>query len=320
MKHQTFMEKLARKREEGKYVCVGLDTDFSSISFEIIEFLRRKRSRSSPSLGVRGPAMLAFNRAIIWATSNIAACYKLNRAFYEGKQGIWALDNTVKFLHEIAPNVPWIFDAKYGDIGNISRVYARYVFHELGADAVTVNPYGGRADGIDAFLEYKDKGIFVWCRGSNEGSRELQDIGILTWRTPGGSPEIAIHQLLAERISGFNEYTGVVRQDGWNKHGNCGLVVGATHPNELEGVRGVAGDMPILIPGIGAQGGDLAGSVKAALYISPTTGEKSLPAIFNASRSIIYASGKLDFAEIARKKTEELNSNIRDTLRLLGGQ
>lgn len=302
---ESFMRKFSRKKKERKHICVGLDTDLANISRRIEAFLREEFCL--PTNGCSGPLAFRFNQQIIDATKDLVACYKLNRAFYEGYNGLWALQSTAKYLREVAPDVPWFFDAKYGDVGNTAQKYAHYAFDILKADAVTVNPYGGRADGIDAFLKYKDKGIFVWCCSSNEGADEFQGMDIMGWIGDQERGRPALSYLYIEVAKHASKL--------WNKNGNCGVVVGATYPDELRIVREIVGDMPILIPGIGAQGGDLRESVKAAIYTDLKTGKKSLSALFNSSRGIIYASSGRDFAEAARRKTEELNNAIRSVLK-----
>ena len=309
MKTISFMQALKEKREEKKWVSVGLDTDFDEIPPEVVEFLRKRYNLASYE--AQGPVMFAFNRTIIEATCDIVACYKINPEFYaaSGLQGFWALERTAEYLHDMHLGFPWIFDRKYGDVGHTNKASAHYAFGILKVGAVTVNPWGGREDGLDVFLKYKNKGIFIWCRGSNKGAREIQDIKITTI-SGGALCDEPIYELIAERVSGFIEYVGPSPELGWNISRNCGLVMGATYPEQLAQVRRVIGDMPILIPGIGAQKGDLAKTVKAAVYIDPETGKKSLPAIFNSSRSIIYASEGEDFAEVARQRTLDLNIEI----------
>lgn len=303
------MEMLKGKFEERKNLCIGLDTDFREISDEVKGYLREHFNLAP--MGAEGPVIFSFNRAIIDATFDIAACYKINPAFYEasGIQGLWALERTASYLHDMHQSMPWIFDRKYGDVGHASAAGARYAFGVLRAPAVTVNPWGGRADGLDAFLKHEDKGIFVWCKGSNEGSKEFQEIEI-NHPYPGGGDQ-SLYELVAENVSGFTEYIGPTPEWGWNERGNCGVVVGATDPEAIRRVRFVVGDMPILIPGIGSQEGDLEQAVKAALYMDFKTGEISLPAIFNVSRSIIFASRAEDFVEAARAKAGELHEAIR---------
>lgn len=307
MRKRSCMEMLQGKFEEGKNVCVGLDTSLKEISKEVEEFLRG--TYCLPPSGASGPLMLAFNREIIEATKDLVACYKLNRAFYEGMQGVWALHMTSKYLKDAAPDMSWIFDSKYGDVGNTCKEYARYVFEELCADAVTVNPWGGYADGLDVFFDHKNKCIFVWCRGSNKGSRELQDIEI-TRISSGALYDQPFYEFVAEVVSGFNEYTGPAPQNGWNKFLNCGVVVGATEGGQLSRVRGSVGDMPILVPGIGAQGGELEAAVKEVGYMDPQNGQRSLPALFNSSRGIIYKEKGPDFAKEARAEVIRLQSEI----------
>jgi orotidine-5'-phosphate decarboxylase len=301
------MDMLRKKFTERKNVCVGLDTEHAKIPDCVLSIYDRM-------IGI-GPRMRMFNRDIVEATCDIVCMYKYNLGFYlrEGMQGIWALEFSVKDARAIAPDVPIILDGKFGDVGLSSSQYAKFAFEVLGVDAVTVNPWGGRGDGLDAFLKYKNKGIFVWCRGSNEGAREIQDLKINTV-SGGALYDQPIYELVAERVSGFNEYEGPMPESGWNANRNCGVVMGATYPDQLARVRQVVGDMPILATGIGAQKGDLKKAVKAAIYTDLKTGQKSLPAIFNSSRGIIYASEGEDFAESARQKAIEMNDEIMKVL------
>jgi orotidine-5'-phosphate decarboxylase len=281
------MEMLEQQQQEGKFLCVGLDVDPDEISPAIQKFLRRKYRL--PSFGGEGPLRFAFNKEIIRATHDLVCCYKLNRSFCEGMQGIWAAHMTTSFLRDFFPHIPLIFDAKYGDVKVATQRSAAYAFEDLKAHAVTVNPYGGKQDGIDAFLDYKDRGVFVWCHSSNEGASDFQ-----------------IPERLAFRVA------LKVHRD-WNEFGNCGLVIGATYPAELYRIRQWVGRLPILVPGSGAQGGDLRAAVKAAMHTDPSTGRKSLPAIFNFSRDVIFASRGTDFREQARGKVTELADIILDT-------
>lgn len=217
-----------------------------------------------------------FNREIVNATKDLVCAYKPNIAFYEkhGLYGLSSLINTIEYIQ--AAGIPVILDAKRGDIGHSSAAYAESVFNVYKADAVTVNPYLGH-DSIEPFLNYQDKGIFVLCLTSNPGARDFQT---------------GIFLKVAEAVS------------KWNKFGNCGLVVGATKPDELKDIRSLAGDMPILIPGVGAQGGDLEPSVK---YGTDKQGNR---AIINSSRGIIYASRQDDFAKAAREAAIKLRDEI----------
>ena len=216
----NFEEKLlSLARENQSLLCIGLGPD--------------------PSL-MAVPDVYQFNKEIIDATSDLVCAYKPNLAFYEalGLEGLRAL---VKTLDSIPDHIPVIADGKRGDIGNTARAYAKALFEVLGFDAATVNPYLGY-DSLEPFLDYTDRGIFILCRTSNPGARDIQELDC------GGKP-------LFERVAEIAR--------GWNLHHNVGLVVGATAPEELRRVRQLCPDMPFLIPGIGPQGGDLEASVKA---------------------------------------------------------
>jgi len=227
--------------------------------------------------------VLQFNKAIIEATSDLVCAYKPNLAFYEalGTEGLAILEKTIKC---VPGRIPVIGDAKRGDIGNTARAYARALFSVLGFDAATVNPYLG-FDSIEPFINYQDKGVFILCRTSNKGATDFQDL----------------------RSNGLPLYEAVAQKaKQWNIHGNIGLVVGATYPEELKKVRSICPEMPLLIPGVGAQGGDLASAVG---YGMDAQGEK---AIINVSRQILYASKEKDFAQAARNVAEKLRSQIND--------
>jgi orotidine-5'-phosphate decarboxylase len=230
--------------------------------------------------------VLQFNKAIIEATSDLVCAYKPNLAFYEslGTEGLAILEKTIKY---IPGDIPVIGDAKRGDIGNTARAYARALFSVLGFDAATVNPYLG-FDSLEPFINYKDKGVFILCRTSNRGATDFQNL-----RTDG-SP---LYEVVAHKAK------------EWNVHGNIGLVVGATYPEDLKKVRSICPEMPLLIPGIGAQGGDLASAVG---YGVDVRGEK---AIINVSRQILYASKEKDFAQAARNIAEKLRNQINSYLK-----
>jgi len=230
-----------------------------------------------------GVDVLQFNKAIIEATSDLVCAYKPNLAFYEalGTEGLAILEKTIKC---IPGNIPVIADAKRSDIGNTAKAYARALFAVLGFDAATVNPYLG-FDSIEPFINYRDKGVFILCRTSNKGAADFQDL----------------------RTDGLPLYEAVARKaKEWNTYGNIGLVVGATYPEELKKVRSICPEMPLLIPGIGAQGGDLAAAVG---YGVDARGEK---AIINVSRQILYASREKDFARAARNVAEKIRQQIND--------
>ena len=203
-------------------------------------------------------AQVAFNKKIIDATHDLVCAYKPNTAFYEsrGVAGIEALKQTCDYLRKTYPEIVLIVDAKRGDIGNSNEAYAKFAFDYLGADAITLHPYLGK-EALKPFLDRKEKGSVILCRTSNPGAGEFQD---------------DMYKKVAEHVA-----------KEWNSNDNCALVVGAPYPAELAIVRRIVGDMPFLIPGIGAQGGDLEKTVKAGV---DSTGKN---AIINASRSIIFA-------------------------------
>lgn len=261
-----FIEKLSRAMENNNsLLCVGLDPDPAQTTVRVNTFY--------------------FNRAIIDNTSDLVCAYKLNLAFYEvqGEEGMESLRRTIKYIPR---DIPVIGDAKRGDIGNTAKAYATALFDNLGFDAVTVNPYLG-FDSIEPFLQYRDKGIFILCRTSNAGAVDFQS-------------------LICESEQGRRQLFEVValKASKWNTNDNIGLVVGATYPEELKLIRQSHPDMPLLIPGIGAQGGDLALAVR---YGVDARGQK---AIINSSRQIIYASKGNDFAQAAGKAATELRDQI----------
>jgi orotidine-5'-phosphate decarboxylase len=223
-----------------------------------------------------------FNKAIIDATADLVCAYKPNLAFYEalGIRGLQALKKTVAYIPK---NIPVIGDAKRGDIGNTAIAYARALFGYYKFDAVTLNPYLGY-DSVEPFLDYKDKGVFVLCRTSNSSASDFQD--------------------LVDNF-GMKFYQSVALRAGdWNTDGNVGLVVGATFPEELREIRKLCPGMILLIPGIGAQGGDLEQSVK---YGVDANNEK---AVIVAARQVIYASKGADYARAARQAASELRDTI----------
>jgi len=252
-----FLDKLdsAQKRNQSQ-LCVGLDIDLSKLPKKFLD-------SEDP--------IFSFNQYLIENTSDLVCAFKPNIAFYEayGIYGLQALIKTIEFINEEC-QVPVILDAKRGDVGHTAQAYAKALFEVYKADATTVNPYLGH-DSLEPFLNYRDKGIFVLCLTSNVGFRDFQTSG------------------KAEPL-----YMSVARHvKEWNHFGNCGLVVGATSAEELKDIQKIVGDMPILIPGVGAQGGDLKRSVKYG-------GRR---AILNASRSIIYARDP-------RAEAEKLRSEI----------
>lgn len=250
-------------------ICIGLDTDIAKLP----EIIKEKND-----------AVLAFNRAIADATFKKAGAYKLNFAFYEslGEEGWIILKESVRHIRSLSPDILLIADAKRGDIGNTADHYAKAILHDLEFDSITINPYMGY-DSVEPFIRDPDKGAFILCLTSNPGSHDFQ------YSTDG-------KMTLYERIA--------IKSVDWNQHQNCGLVVGATHPDEMRRIRDLAADLPFLIPGIGAQGGDLASAVRINFngdYVN---------AMINVSRSVIYASGGNDFAEAAEKAANEMYAQI----------
>ncbi len=233
-------------------------------------------------------SILDFNKAIIEATADLVCAYKPNFAFYEalGKKGLGILEKTIKF---IPSHIPIIGDAKRSDIGNTAKAYAKAIFSTFGCDAATVNPYLG-FDSIQPFLDYNDKGVFILCRTSNPGASDFQGLTCIT-----GLP---LYEVVAQRAK------------EWNTYGNIGLVVGATYPEELKRLRQLCPEMPILIPGVGTQGGDLALAVN---YGVDARGGK---AIISISRQILYASSGKDFAQASRHVSMEFRDRIN---RLISG-
>ena len=264
---KSFIQKLEqREAEAGSVLCVGLDSALEKI----------------PSL-LQGEAspQFAFNRAIIDATHDLAACYKINMAFYTvlGSRGFDVLTQSIAYAHE--RGVPVILDAKYGDIGHTADYYARTAFLTLEADAVTLNPYMGE-EAIAPFREYADKTAFVLCFTSNVSRIDVQTQAVLMDET-GPAP---LYLAVAEKIR------------TWNQRENLGAVVGATAPEELAEIRKLLGvEVPILCPGVGAQGGDLEEALWAG-YSKPGR------LIINVSRAIIHASLQDDFAAAARQQAE----------------
>ena len=266
----TFLEKLlAASRRNTSLICIGLDPEPEHLPEHL---------RDQPD------AILAFNRAIIEATADLVCAYKPNLAFYErlGPAGLTILQETLRL---IPSHIPTIGDAKRGDTDNTDRQYARALFDIYGFDAVTVNPYLGQ-DSLQPFLDYQEKGILVVCRTSNPGARNLQDLLV---SQEGGQPA-PLYEHVARQVL------------KWNTAGNAGLVVGATYPEELQRIRQIAPELPILVPGVGAQGGDLASAARDG---TDAAGER---AIISASRSVIYASAGRDFAE----RAAQVASTLRD--------
>jgi orotidine-5'-phosphate decarboxylase len=271
----SFITKLEACWQRDNFVCVGLDSDYEQIPDVI------KTGRSVED------ALFHFNREIIDATHDLVCAYKPNAAFYEaqGEAGWRALVTSVRYMHETYPQIPVILDAKRADIGSTNLGYVQSAFDYIGVDAITVHPYLGR-EALASFLARKEKGIFVLVKTSNPGSGEFQDL-------PVGPEQEPLYLVVARHVA-----------QEWNSNGNCAIVVGATYPEELRRARALVGDMPILIPGIGTQGGEVAATVQAG------KDSRGGGMIISASRSIIFASKESDFAEAARVAAEQLRAEI----------
>ena len=289
-----FMEALrARWEATDSLVCVGLDPELERIPASA-EVSRVSMQRVAGP--VHGPdteierRLLAFTQAIVRATADQVCAFKPNSAFFEqyGVAGIRALKWIINYIHARHPGIPVILDAKRGDIGSTSAAYARFAYDYLDADAVTLHPYLGR-DALAPFLERADRGAIILCRTSNSGGGEFQDLRL---RGANGEAE-PLYARVARAVA-----------SEWNARGNCALVVGATYPDELRAVREIAGDMPILVPGIGAQGGDLEGVVRMG---RDSTGHGLM---ISLSRSVLYASDGPDFADAARREVERVAAAI----------
>jgi orotidine-5'-phosphate decarboxylase len=265
----TFIDAL-RKRwtDADTLVCVGLDPE---------------PAKFPPHLRDDPDAVFAFCKAIVDATADLACAFKPQIAHFAALGAEYALLRLVAHIHDAHPGVPVILDAKRGDIGSTAQHYVSEAFDRFAADAVTVNPYLGR-DSVQPFLDRADKGVIVLCRTSNPGAGDLQDLAF------DGRP---LYQHVAAKVA--NE---------WNAHGNCALVVGATWPRQLAEVRDIVGDVPFLVPGVGAQGGDVAALVGAG----KTADGAGL--IVSSSRAILYAGQGEDFADAARAAAADLRDEI----------
>ncbi|MBD8871526.1 orotidine-5'-phosphate decarboxylase [Rhodanobacter sp. DHB23] len=249
-------------------VCVGLDPEPAKFPAHL---------KGHPD------AVFEFCRAIVDATADLVCTYKPQIAHFAALRAEEALERLIAHIHDKHPGVPVILDAKRGDIGSTAQHYASEAFERYRADAVTLNPYLGR-DSIAPFLDRADKGVILLCRTSNPGGADFQALDC------GGAP---LYLRVAETIA-----------RDWNANGNCALVTGATWPEELGRVRGVVGDMPLLVPGIGAQGGDL----EAVLRHGLTAGGDGL--MISSSRAILYAGNGEDFAQAARAAAQALRDDI----------
>lgn len=284
----SFSDKLqAAQAANDSWVCVGLDPALERMP--------------EPMLKYDDP-FLPFLKAIVDATADLVCVFKPNLGFYLalGAAGVVALERIIAYIPK---EIPVILDGKFNDIGNTARAYAQGVFYALGVDAVTVNPYLGE-DGVKPFLAHSEKAAFVLARTSNRSARDFQDLRV------SESPNSRIP---AERESqdldirdSIVYQTVAKRSEEWNKSfpGTCGLVVGATYPEELAQVRALAPDLPFLIPGIGAQGGSLDAAVRYG------RNREGTGPIISTSRGVLYASAQDDFADAARRAADELRQQI----------
>jgi orotidine-5'-phosphate decarboxylase len=269
----TFINKLAAAwTSNNSLLCVGLDPDTAKFPADL---------QGKPD------AIFAFCKAIIDATADIACAFKPQIAYFAALRAEDQLEAICTYQRQAYPHIPLVLDAKRGDIGATAEQYAREAYERYGADAVTVNPYMG-FDSVAPYLEWKDRGVIILCRTSNPGGSDLQFLSV------EGKP---LYQHVARLVA-----------DKWNTNGQCSLVVGATFPDELAQVRKIVGDMPLLVPGIGAQGGDIQATVTAG----KTAGGTGM--MINSSRAILYAkpdqAAGEDFAHAARRMALETRDAI----------
>ena len=292
---RNFRDLLEARWAEGKFVCVGLDTDITKVP----------ESVPGPSLWAR---IVQFNCAIVDAVHDLVCAFKPNIAFYEayGEEGWRALDLTMQHIHDVAPDVPVILDAKRADIGNTNMGYVNAAFAELDADAITVHPYLGE-EALRPFLDRTEKGIIVLCRTSNPGAGEFQDLLVNLRGKELLEVERRVGTTLTDGVP-FYQYVAFQVATKWNRHGNCAVVAGATYPAELAKIRRIVGDMPILIPGIGKQGGDVVAAVNAG------KDSDNMGMIINSSSGVIYASSGPDFPEASRREVEKIQAPITEAL------
>lgn len=269
-----------RWRSAQSLLCVGLDPDLN---------------RLPAHLKGRDDAFLVFCRQIVDATADLVCAFKPQIAYFAAQRAEDQLEALIAHIHEKHPGVPVILDAKRGDIGSTSEQYAREAFERYQADAVTVQPYQG-LDAIAPYLNYAGRGVFVLCRTSNSGGDELQMLEVVGTKHQEDDTE-----RLYERVAR-------IAAQQWNRNGQLGLVVGATYPAELARVRALVGDMPLLVPGIGAQGGDVQATVTAGqITVGTDTGAGMA---INSSRAILYAGSGEDFAEHARAAALKTRNQI----------
>ncbi|MGA1677763.1 MAG: orotidine-5'-phosphate decarboxylase [Pseudomonadales bacterium] len=268
MKRVPFLKQLEQRwHAHDTLLCVGLDPDIK---------------RLPPSVGSGPGAFLSFCRAIVDATAPFVCAFKPQIAYFAAEGRETELEQLIDHIHDAHPGIPVILDAKRGDIGDTARLYAQEAFERYDADAVTVSPYLGK-ESIEPYFAWPDRGVVLLCRTSNPGSAWLQEY----------PPEAPVFERVA---AGARE---------WNQHGNLMLVAGATYPEDLGRIRGLVGDMPLLVPGIGAQGGDLHEVLSHGL----TATRDGL--VINLSRAVLYASDGPDFAAAAARSAEAFCAAVR---------
>ena len=259
-------------QQRDSLLCVGLDPD---------------PARFPAHLQGRSDAILRFCTQIVDATADLVCCFKPQIAYFAAHRAEDQLEALVEHIHARHPGTPVVLDAKRGDIGSTAEQYAIEAFERFKADAITVNPYMGR-DSVDPYLAYPDKGVILLCRTSNPGGSDLQFLEVDTSKG---------------RMKLYEHVARTVAED-WNASGNCALVVGATFPAEIARVRALVGELPLLVPGIGAQGGDIAATLAAGRT------ENGTGLMIKSSRAVLYAGKGEDFAEAARRVAEETRDAI----------
>jgi len=272
----AFTQALARAWEENNsLLCIGLDPEIE---------------RFPPHIAAAPSPIFQFNKAIVDATHDLVCAYKPQFAHYAAYEAEDQLERTIEYVHRTYPGIPVILDGKRGDVGNTAERYAIEAFERYGADALTVNPYLG-TDALEPFLRHADKGVVILCRTSNPGARDLQDLEVGARR---------LYHVVAELAA-----------TRWNGNGNCALVVGATYPRELAEVRRIVGEMPLLLPGVGAQGADVAQAVENGQTADGTG------LMVSSSRAILYGAARAgaDFAVAARGAAEALRREINASRR-----
>ncbi|MDR0274849.1 MAG: orotidine-5'-phosphate decarboxylase [Burkholderiaceae bacterium] len=269
----NFLDRLrAAADERQSLLCVGLDPE---------------PARFPCGIAPGAAGIYDFCARIVEATADLVCAFKPQIAYFAAQRAEEALERLIAHMRAVAPRVPVILDAKRGDIGATAEQYAREAFERYGADAVTLSPFMG-FDSIEPYLRYPDKGAFLLCRTSNPGGDDLQARRLAD--APG-------QPLLYEHIA-------QLAQGPWNRNGQLGLVVGATYPQEIARVRAIAPTLPLLIPGVGAQGGDAAATVRAGW-------RPGAPIVVNSSRAILYASSGADFADAARRAAENTRAALQ---------